>query len=519
MNAWRLLDSGIQTASHHMALDACILDAVSSGLSPNTLRFLQFSPTAALIGFHQSLDHEIRTAFCSSEGIDVNRRITGGGAIVFEPSHIGWEIICRNDDFPGPPNRLAQFEYLCSPIIHTLRAYGLSAEFRPRNDIDINGRKISGTGGVEQGHAFLFQGTLLVSLDLPRMLRALRIPIEKLKHKEIDSFRDRITTLDEHLSPLPSASDLKARIAQSVSDHLGIPLTPSPLTPHEHALLSARLPYYSSDAWIRRVSYPDDRRRALHSVIRARGGVIRTALVVDLRSRTIQSCLLSGDFFSFPDRLVADLEAALKDCPADRPSVRSRLAAFFARPERLCPGLCASDFETAIGEALNKLDITSHAFSLEESNAIFPVNGRFADLVQRNFTTLLLPYCAKLVSCPLRYDEGCSVCGACTIGEGFHIAAETGLRAVSIQSFEHLMEALAQMKREGDGAFIGCCCEPFYVKHREDFERAGVPGILIDLDSTTCYDLDRAREARDGAFEGQTSMNLDLLRKVIRATG
>lgn len=518
MNTWRHLDTGLLPAADNMALDACILEAVASRHAPNTLRFLQFSPTAALIGFHQSLDHEIRSDYCKSEGIDMNRRLTGGGAIVFEPSHIGWEIICRSNEFPGPRDRLKQFEFLCRPTISALRDLGINAEFRPRNDIEVNGRKISGTGGVEHGDAFLFQGTLLVSLDLPRMLRALRIPVEKLRHKEIDSFRERITTIDEQLGHTPPSSEIKELIAQATAELFAVVLQPAPLTPHEQSLFDAHRNEYSSDAWIRRVAFPDDRRRTLHSVIRARGGVLRTALVVDLRSHTIQSALLSGDFFSFPDRLIGDLEAALKDCPSTPAAVHEHLHRFFSTRPGICPGVTVHDFESALLEALHKLDITSHAFSLEESNAIFPVNGRFDDLLKCRFTTLLLPYCAKLVSCEHRYAEGCAVCGGCSIGEGFQIADDAGLRAVSIQSFEHLMLALRDMKRAGDGAFIGSCCEPFYVKHRDDFERAGVPGILIDLDSTTCYDLNRAREARDGAFEGQTVMNIELLRKVIRAT-
>ena len=62
---------------------------------------------------------------------------------------------------------------------------------------------------------------------------------------------------------------------------------------------------------------------------------------------------------------------------------------------------------------------------------------------------------------------------------------------------------------------FGCCCEPFFTKHVDDFERAGVPGILLDIDNTTCYELDQAREAYAGTFENQTRVNLDLLDAVL----
>ena len=84
-----------------------------------------------------------------------------------------------------------------------------------------------------------------------------------------------------------------------------------------------------------------------------------------------------------------------------------------------------------------------------------------------------------------------------------------------IVSFEDLWIELMKMKEAGVSAFIGCCCQPFFAKHADDFERAGVPGILLDIDNTTCYDLDRAKAAYAGNFEGQTHVNLALLKAVL----
>jgi lipoate-protein ligase A len=72
------------------------------------------------------------------------------------------------------------------------------------------------------------------------------------------------------------------------------------------------------------------------------------------------------------------------------------------------------------------------------------------------------------------------------------------------------------MKREGDRAFIGCCCQPFFTKHLSDFEKAGLPGILLNIDNTTCYELDQAKEAYAGEFSSQTCVNLELLDIVLR---
>ncbi|MCP4245985.1 MAG: lipoate--protein ligase, partial [bacterium] len=92
------------------------------------------------------------------------------------------------------------------------------------------------------------------------------------------------------------------------------------------------------------------------------------------------------------------------------------------------------------------------------------------------------------------------------------------MEIVSVVSFEDLRAELEKMKAAGVPAFIGCCCEPFFTKHVDDFDAAGVPGILLDIDDTTCYELDQARQAYAGRFENQTRVNLDLLDAVLKCS-
>ena len=97
MKTWRLLDTGKRTAAENMCLDQAILEARGKGTVPNTLRFLQFRPHCALVGYHQSVEQEIRMDYCTQTGIDINRRITGGGAIYFGEDTLGWELIAGKD--------------------------------------------------------------------------------------------------------------------------------------------------------------------------------------------------------------------------------------------------------------------------------------------------------------------------------------------------------------------------------------------------------------------------------------
>ena len=120
--AWRLLDTGSRSAAENMALDDVILTCKARKLVPNTLRLLQFNPPAVLVGYHQNLEHEVRMDFVRNNGIDVNRRLTGGGAIYFDSNSLGWEIIGESTALPhGRKEEL--FESMCKGAIEALDAW------------------------------------------------------------------------------------------------------------------------------------------------------------------------------------------------------------------------------------------------------------------------------------------------------------------------------------------------------------------------------------------------------------
>jgi lipoate-protein ligase A len=178
------------------------------------------------------------------------------------------------------------------------------------------------------------------------------------------------------------------------------------------------------------------------------------------------------------------------------------------------------DFITPLEQALEKIKITEFGIPLEHCNQISVTNGSFREIMKKSPSVLLLPYCAKLVDCDLRYAKGCKICGQdpCSIGPAWRLGRKHKLRVISITSYEDLWTELMYMKQRGVEAFIGCCCQPFYAKHADDFRRSKMPGILLDIDNTTCYDLDQAKEAYAGTFESQTALDLDLLETVLNAS-
>jgi lipoate-protein ligase A len=101
------------------------------------------------------------------------------------------------------------------------------------------------------------------------------------------------------------------------------------------------------------------------------------------------------------------------------------------------------------------------------------------------------------------------------VGDAAQMARSFGMDPITIQNYEELESTLYNLKHSGVKEFVGSCCEPFYGKHRPDFERIGLSGILVDVERNTCYDLGQEREALQGRFVNQTHLNLPLLRRVI----
>jgi lipoate-protein ligase A len=100
------------------------------------------------------------------------------------------------------------------------------------------------------------------------------------------------------------------------------------------------------------------------------------------------------------------------------------------------------------------------------------------------------------------------------VGVVYELAHRANMEPITIVNFEHLMSVLDEMRERGISSYLGCCCEPFFAKHREDMERAGVSGLIIGVEDTSCYELDQEREAKLGDFEGETTLKVDLLRKL-----
>ncbi len=513
METWRLLDTGSRSAAENMALDEVLLQLKAQEKIPHTLRFLQFSSPSVLVGHHQSVEEEIRLDYCRKKGIEINRRLTGGGALYWGKAELGWEIYISKKDRRIPSRVEDLYRKMGEASANGLRRLGFKAHFRPRNDVEVGGRKISGTGGTELSGAILFQGTVLVDFDVDEMLRALRIPTEKLQDKEIDSVKERVTCLKWELNRTPPLWVIKEALVKGFQDSFGVRFVPEPLSRDEEILLKENLPHFSSAEYIFKVRETPPRRKTLSSILKAPGGLIRISLAIDTKAQVIHQILITGDFFAYPKRSIFDLESFLKNSKATPTHIERTIRDFFFQQKPVIPGIQEDHLILAIQEALQKAELLPFGFSETDTHHLFPVLKPFHEVKKPE--VLLLPYCAKEVECVYRSQKGCDVCGRCSIGEAMEMAQSFGMEAMTIQNYEDLENTLRQIKRSGASGFIGSCCEPFYGKHRLDFERIGLPGILVDVEQSTCYDLNREKEAHLGTFENQTHLNLPLLRRIL----
>lgn len=512
--SWRLLDTGVMSAAGNIALDSVLLDMQSREEAPSTLRFLQFEPSAALIGRHQAVAQEIREEFCRERGIDINRRITGGGAVFFDATQIGWEIIALRREISAGIRLDELTERICLGVIEGLKLLGISgACFRPRNDIEVNGRKIAGTGGAYEGEAFLFQGTLLVDFDAETMIKALKVPTEKLARHELDSARKRVTCLGDLLPAAPPPAQIKGALAEGFSRTLGVHFYRQGLSLGEKRLLAARLASFAQAEWVNQISEPSGGQLMLKSAHKSEGGIVRSTVRVDISRQRIKSALFTGDFFLSPARAVLDLEARLKDVRFEM--AKDEISRFFseARPEALQIG--ADDFWLSLSGCLAKLCLPGYGIPLEEANYISMVGSTDFARIVSDATVLLLPYCAKLPACEHRNRDGCGLCGECSVGGAYGLAASRGLLPVTVHNYEHLSDVFAACRRGGVSSFIGCCCHAFLVKHHNAFHKSGLQGVIVDIDDATCYELAQEEEAYRGRFHSQTSLRLQLLEKVL----
>jgi len=347
----RVVDTGLRSGRENVAFDQALIEARNAGRSPDTVRFLRFRP-AALVGLHQMLSHEVRLEYCARQGIEVGRRITGGGGLYLDEGQIGWELVLARGALG--PDLAAAAARICSAAAAGLKRLGVAAEFRPRNDIEVDGRKLCGTGGVADGATLLFQGTLLLDFDPARMIDVLRIPVEKLARRDLEDAHQRVVCLRELLGRVPPLEEVYGALLEGFREHLGLAPAWGETTEYEERLAQClHEEHYGTDEFVHSLDAPGI---PLSSATLVRkGGTLRAD--IRLERERIREALITGDFFLSPARAVLDLEARLRGLPAAEAG--DAVEAFFAERDCQLLGLSVLDFREVVESALAQLSFTA----------------------------------------------------------------------------------------------------------------------------------------------------------------
>jgi len=251
---WRLLKTWGGDAYWNMAVDEAILRSRVEGLSPNTVRLYTWRPSAVSIGFFQSLRHEVDLEECRRLGIDVVRRITGGGAVYHDSQgEVTYSVVASEADLRRmglDPSIQPSYEALCSGIVEGLRMLGVPAEFKPINDIVVAGRKISGSAQTRRMGVILQHGTLLLKSDLATMFRVLRVSKEKISDKPIKAAEERVTTVFKELGRELSLGEVAEALVKGFERALRVRLVEGELTKRELGLVEELREKYRSKAWL-----------------------------------------------------------------------------------------------------------------------------------------------------------------------------------------------------------------------------------------------------------------------------
>jgi lipoate-protein ligase A len=241
---------------------------------------------------------------------------------------------------------------------------------------------------------------------------------------------------------------------------------------------------------------------------------------LDPKAKWLEDIMITGDFFSHPLETIQNLENIFRDNPLKPDEIVQRARKFFNDNEFTLIGVSEDDVVELISDALKKLEYRDLGFTLNEANLIFEVNDGMQNLMDNKLKiNVLTPYCAKQVGCDQRYEKSCDRCDECDVGTMHVLADNLDLHSEGICSFEDLMETLEKYDKVGGNMFVGSCCEEFYIRHKRQIEAFGLPGVLIDIDSRTCYELGKAVKAYKGEFENQTYLRLTLIQKVMELIG
>jgi lipoate-protein ligase A len=228
---WQLVHTAPQSPALHLALDEVLTDALAAGRRAPTLRMWEWPSSAVVIGRFQSLRNEVDMDAAHRYGVDVVRRISGGGAMFMEPGNIITYSVYAPESLVAGMSFQESYAFFDQWVLDALRGLGIRAWYQPLNDIASDIGKIAGAAQTRRRGAVLHHVTMAYDIDTTKMLEVLRIGREKLSDKATQSAAKRVDPLRSQTG-LPRA-EIIARMIATFRQAYG--LADGALTPAELA--------------------------------------------------------------------------------------------------------------------------------------------------------------------------------------------------------------------------------------------------------------------------------------------
>jgi lipoate-protein ligase A len=253
-----------------MAIDEAVLESVSAGISPPTLRFYGWTPACLSLGFSQEFEL-VDEDRCAELGWDVVRRPTGGRAIL-HVDELTYSVIAPKTEPRVEGRILESYERLSEGLLEGLKLMGLQptrvktyykdegvvgpACFDgPSNyEIMMGQHKLLGSAQTRKKHCVLQHGTLPLEGDIARIAEALYYDMPGQRHALALRMRYRATTVMRSLGKILSFDEAADFMGKGFAQRLNLTLESSDLTPQELTRTQEiRAEKYANSDWIERL--------------------------------------------------------------------------------------------------------------------------------------------------------------------------------------------------------------------------------------------------------------------------